>query len=98
MKYLIVILGLCIIIPVTVAVFLLMSYDFKVKPDFTKNGKDYTIQYNCVKSHTENRFGPHYGYSMMYGTFCWHTGSYTVNVCDSSVSDTIEVNIKNKKI
>jgi len=73
------------------------SCDFRVKPDFTKDGHDYIVRNVCVKSHIENKYGYHYGYSFMNGKFCWHFGNYDETVCDESITDTIEVNIKKKK-
>ena len=75
---------------------LLTSCDLRVKPDFTKDGRDYIVRTTCVKSHTESKYGYHYGYSFMRGSFCWHWGYYDEDICDESRLDTIEVNIKNK--
>jgi hypothetical protein len=74
----------------------LNSCDLRVKPDFTKDGHDYIIRNTCIESHTENKYGYHYGYSIIHGKFCWHFGSYDETVCDESRLDTIEVNIKKK--
>jgi hypothetical protein len=79
-------------------VIFLNSCDFRVKPDFTKDGHDYVIRNTCVESHVENKYGYHYGYSIMHGKFCWHFGNYDETICDTSRLDTIEVNIKKKKI
>jgi hypothetical protein len=60
-------------------------------PDFVKDGKSYWINTRCVKSHSESKFGPHYGYNVMKGKYEWHNGTYTHTICDSSVTDTIEI-------
>lgn len=59
------------------------------KPEFYKDGKGYYTRVRCVKSHNEIKYGYHYGYHM--GKFQNHYGSYNVTVCDSSVTDTIEI-------
>ena len=74
----------------------LSGCDLRVKPDFVKDGKEYVVSENCVKSHWESDYGYHYGYNIMSGKYEWHWGTDDKQVCDSSVLDTIEVN-KNKK-
>ena len=73
---------------------LITSFGCERKPDFFIAGKSYWVNARCVKSHVENKFGPHYGYSVMSGKFCWHTGSYDETICDSTATDTIEIQKK----
>lgn len=65
-----------------------------VTPDFSINGHDYIVRNRCIKSHTEETYGYHWGYNFMNAKYEWHMGYYTETICDSSVRDTIEVNIK----
>jgi hypothetical protein len=74
-----------------VLLILLLAVGCERAPDFVKDGKGYWINTYCVKSHTESEYGPHYGYNIMKGRYEWHTSSYTETVCDSSVTDTIEI-------
>lgn len=66
----------------------------KVEPDFTKNGHDYVIRHDCVKSHDTTQYGYHYGFNMFNSKFEWHMGYYDETICDSMRLDTVEVNIK----
>ena len=77
-------------------VMFLTSCVSKINPDFTKDGHDYIVRDVCIESHTENKYGYHYGYSFMNGSFCWHWGYYDETICDESKLDTIEVNLKKK--
>lgn len=70
---------------------LLMLSSCQRKPDLIINGQGYYINTRCVKSHTEHKFGPHYGYNFMSGKYEWHNGSYTERVCDSTATDTIKI-------
>lgn len=74
-----------------VLLILLVMVGCERAPDFVKNGKGYWINTHCVKSHTESEYGPHYGYNFMNGKYEWHTSSYTETICDSTVTDTIEI-------
>jgi hypothetical protein len=67
-----------------------------VKPDLVKDGKEYVVRTVCVQSHTESKYEYHYGYNFMNGKYDWHWGLNTVDVCDKSVFDTVEVNLKKK--
>jgi hypothetical protein len=73
---------------------LIASFGCERKPDFIKDGKGYWVNTKCVKSHVENKFGYHYGYSIRHGEFCWHMGTYDETICDSMVTDTIEIQKK----
>ena len=76
----------------------LVSCDFVtvVKPDLVKDGKEYVIVSRCVQSHTESKYEYHYGYNFMNGKYDWHWGINNVDVCDKTVLDTVEVNLKKK--
>jgi hypothetical protein len=78
----------------TLVMLIVLLSGCKVRPDFTKDGKDYIIRTECVQSHTESKYGYHYGYNVMNGKFEWHLGHYTETICDRSIIDTVEVNIK----
>jgi hypothetical protein len=65
----------------------------KVEPDFTKNGHDYVVIQNCVKSHDTTKYDYHYGFNMLNSKFEWHIGYYNETICDSIKLDTVEVNI-----
>lgn len=63
------------------------------KPDYVdKDGKEYVIFDKCVKSHSETRFGYHYGYNFFSSKYEWHNGTYTETICDEFEYDTIEIN------
>lgn len=85
MKYLLILLLLVI-----------TGCDIPIKPDYVKNGKEYIITKPCVKSHVESKYEYHYGYNMMEGKFNWHWGLNNNTICDSTVVDTFEVNLKQK--
>lgn len=72
----------------------LMFMSCEVKPDFSKDGHDYIVRERCVISHTESKYGYHYGYNFIKGKYEYHMGYYTENVCDKTVIDTIEINKK----
>jgi len=63
----------------------------KPKPEFFINGKPYYTIKKCVDGHNESKYDYHYGYSIMYGKFCWHLGSYEEFVCEKYLVDTIEI-------
>ncbi len=67
------------------------------KPDYVdESGKEYSIWERCVESHTESKYGYHYGYNFIDGKYNWHIGSYTETICDRTEMDTIEINIDKK--
>jgi hypothetical protein len=76
----------------------LVSCDFVVvvKPDLVKNGKEYVVVNRCVHSHQETNYEYHWGYNLMNGKYDWHWGLNTTDVCDKTVLDTVEVNLKKK--
>lgn len=75
---------------------ILISCDIPIKPDYVKNGKEYIIREVCVKSHTEETYDYHFGYNYFSGKHEYHYGPDSKTICDSSVIDTIEVNVKKK--
>lgn len=74
---------------IIIAAFILCSCERK--PDLIIDGQGYWINSRCVKSHTESRFGSHYGYNFMSGKYEWHTGRYSETICDSTVIDTVKI-------
>lgn len=77
-----------------IVVFLIMFFSScKPKPEFYIDGKPYYTRTHCVKSHTDHKYGYHYGYNFMNGKFEWHTGSYTKTICDESRTDTLEIKL-----
>ena len=76
----------------------LVGCDFVVvvKPDLVKNGKEYVVVNRCVHSHQETKYEYHWGYNLMNGKYDWHWGLNTTDVCDKTVLDTVEVNLKKK--
>ena len=79
-----------------IALMTLVGCDFSVKPDLVKNGHEFIIVDRCVKSHEESGYDYHYGYDFMSGSWRWHTGYHTETICDSTVQDTVEVNLTHK--
>lgn len=76
-----------------IAIILVLS-GCNVEPDFTKDGHEYIVRKRCIKSHTESKYGYHWGYNFMNGKHDWHMGYYTETICDEYIKDTIEVNKK----
>lgn len=70
-----------------------LDEDYRVKPDFVKDGHEYVIREKCVKSHKERKYGYHYGWSSWKLKYCWHFGYETKTICDSTSIDTLEVNL-----
>jgi len=68
-------------------------YISNLNPEFYINGIPYYTVKKCLKGHDEEKYGYHYGYSIMYGKFCWHLGSYSEFVCDETIIDTIKIKI-----
>jgi len=77
-------------------ILLLVGCDYVVKPDLVKNGKEYVVVNRCVHSHQETKYEYHWGYNLMNGKYDWHWGLNTTDVCDKTVLDTVEVNLKKK--
>jgi hypothetical protein len=67
-----------------------------VKPDLVKDGKEYVVRTVCIQSHKETKYEYHYDYNFSNSKYDWHWGLNTVDVCDKSVFDTVEVNLKKK--
>lgn len=63
----------------------------KPEPEFYIDGKPYYTKEKCIKQHSEEKLEYHFGYSPMKGKHCWHMGYHTVNICDESKIDTIEI-------
>jgi len=79
------------------ALVILVSACGPTHPDYVDdNGKEYVFISQCVKSHSETKFGYHYGYNFMSSKYEWHNGTYTETICDEFKYDTIEIN-KDKK-
>jgi len=85
MKYLVLLLTL-----------FLFGCNVPTKPDLVINGKEYVLRDKCVKSHEETKFCYHYGWNGWRGKFEFHWGNQTKTICDSTSTDTIEVNINKK--
>lgn len=67
------------------------------RPDYVDgDGREYSINSRCIKSHTESDYGYHYGYNFMSGKYEWHWGRETKTICDEWVLDTTEINTKEK--
>lgn len=67
------------------------------KPDYVDlKGNEYSITSRCVKSHIKSVYEYHYGYSFMKGKWCWHWGMNNKTICDSTVYDTVQINLKEK--
>ena len=79
-----------------ILILLLVGCDYAVKPDLVKNGKEYVVVNTCAHSHQETKYEYHWGYNLMNGKYDWHWGLNTTDVCDSTVLDTVEVNLKKK--
>ena len=77
-------------------ILLLVGCDYVVKPDLVKDDKEYVIVNRCVQSHQETNYEYHWGYNLMNGKYDWHWGLNTTDVCDKTVLDTVEVNLKKK--
>lgn len=75
---------------------LLVGCYVPTKPDLVVNGKEYLLREECVKSHDETKFCYHYGWNAWRGKFEFHWGNQTKSICDSTSTDTIEINIKEK--
>lgn len=67
------------------------------KPDYVDSkGDEYSIRSRCVKSHTKSVYEYHYGYSFSRGRWCWHWGLNNKTICDLTVYDTVQINLKEK--
>lgn len=67
-----------------------------IKPDLVVEGREYILRDKCVKSHQETKFCYHYGWNAWKGKFGFHWGNQTKTICDSTSTDTIEINLKEK--
>lgn len=84
------------IIVVLIVLFFLISCG-PIQPDYVDDsGKEYMFSNHCVKSHSESKWEYHYGYNMRNGGWNYHYGLNTETICDSSVRDTIEINMDTK--
>jgi hypothetical protein len=66
------------------------------KPDLVIDGREYSLNEKCIKSHQETKFCYHYGWNSWKGKFEFHWGNQTKTICDSTRIDTIEINLKEK--
>jgi hypothetical protein len=66
------------------------------KPDLVIDGREYALNKKCIKSHQETKFCYHYGWNSWRGKFEFHWGNQTKTICDSTSTDTIEINIEEK--
>ena len=66
------------------------------KPDYVEDGKEYSIYSYCAKSHSKSDYTYHWGYNMMSAKYEWHWGMETTTICDSTATDTVEINVDQK--
>lgn len=64
--------------------------DFRPEPEFYIDGKPYYTRIYCVESHSEEKWGYHYGMSFK-GKMEYHFGLYSDDICDKYKTDTIEI-------
>lgn len=69
-----------------------LSCNVQIQPEFYRNGKPCYTQSRCVKSHMITKWEYHYGYNFSTSKWEYHFGTNESRICDSSVTDTIEIN------